>query len=203
VTAELDVSSGSRMADTDSELIDRARREPEVFAAVYDRHAPAIHRYIARRLGPDLADDLMAETFLLAFRQRERYDLTRSDARPWLYGIATNLVRQHRRAEGRFWRALARSGVDPVVESPAERVSERVSAQGARRDIAAALVQLNQGQRDVLLLTAVGGLSPVEIGTALKVATGTVHSRLNRARRKMREVLGGIDPFNAREEVIS
>ncbi|MFF5258961.1 RNA polymerase sigma factor [Actinomadura viridis] len=184
----------------DKAIIERSRRDPEAFAALYDRHAPAIHRYLARRLGRDLADDLMAETFLHAFGQRDRYDPGRLNALPWLYGIATNLIGQHRRREVRFWRAMARTGADPAVNSPDEGVADRVAAQGVRRELAAALSRLNRGQRDVLLLTASGDLSPAEIGAALGIATGTVHSRLHRARTRMREALGGIDPLDMREE---
>ncbi|MGK5553340.1 RNA polymerase sigma factor [Actinomadura kijaniata] len=187
-------------AESDAEVIERSLREPEAFAALYDQHAPAIHRYLARRLGPDLADDLMAETFLRAFQLRDRYDRARPDARPWLYGIATNLVGGHRRAEVRFWRMIARTGIDPAVDSPADRIAERVSAQGERAALAAALARLNRGQRDVLLLTAAGELTPAEIAAALGVAPGTVHSRLNRARRRMRAALDGRDPLtNAKD----
>jgi RNA polymerase sigma factor (sigma-70 family) len=186
--------------DADAVLIAASVREPERFAALYDRHARTIHRYVSRRLGPDLADDLMAETFLLAFRQRGSYDPARPDARPWLYGIATNLIGQHRRAEVRFWRSVARTGADPAVESPADRVAERVSAGDARQSLAAALAGLHHGQRDVLLLTAAGGLSTGEIAAALGVSPGTVHSRLNRARKKMRAAFGGIDPLEIQED---
>jgi RNA polymerase sigma-70 factor (ECF subfamily) len=188
--------TGEAQSSTDAEVIDASLRDPERFAELYDRHHATIHRYIARRLGRDQADDLMAETFLIAFAQRERYDLTYAGARPWLYGIATNLIGQHHRAEDRFWRLIARTGVDPAAESPSERVAERVSAQGMRRELAAALARLPRGQRDVLLLTAAGGLSADEIASALGIAKGTVHSRLNRARRKTRDALGGTDPMS-------
>ncbi|WP_315987063.1 RNA polymerase sigma factor [Actinomadura sp. HBU206391] len=181
-------------ARTDAEIIEASLSEPECFTALYDRYHELIHRYIARRLGRDLADDLMAETFLIAFGRREHYDLARFDAAPWLYGIATNLVGQHRRAEVRFWRLIERTGVDPAVEPPAEVVVDRVTAQASRRELAAALAGLPRGQRDVLLLTAAGGLSAEEIATALGIAKGTVHSRLNRARKKTRHALGGTDP---------
>jgi RNA polymerase sigma-70 factor (ECF subfamily) len=72
-----------------------------------------IHRYVARRLDVHAADDIAAETFTIAFRGRHRYDLARSNARPWLYGIATNLIGRHRRDERRKLRAqtaVARPG---------------------------------------------------------------------------------------------
>ncbi|MFI7708855.1 RNA polymerase sigma factor [Nonomuraea sp. NPDC049480] len=146
-----------------------------------------MHRYIARRLGPDVGDDLMAETFLRAFRQRERYDPTFSDARPWLYGIATNLISRHRRSEVRFFKAIARTGVDPAAET-LDAVTDRLSAQGMRKQLAAALAHLNAGERDVLLLLA-AGLSYKETARALDVSIGTVSSRMNRGRTKMRATL--------------
>ena len=75
-------------ASTDAAVIQLSRHEPEHFTVLFRRHAPYIQRYVVRRLGPDAADDIVAETFLLAFRQRDRYDQSRTDARPWLYGIA-------------------------------------------------------------------------------------------------------------------
>ncbi len=159
------------------------------FTGVYERYAAEIHRYIAGRLGPDAADDLMAETFLQAFRGRDRYDPARAGVRPWLYGIATNLIGRQRRAEVRFYKAIARTGVDPAVESPMESVTDRLSAEGMRRDLAAALSRLNAGERDVLVLVAAGGLGYEEVAQALGVAVGTVSSRMNRARKKMRAML--------------
>src|SRR3984957_21303283 len=84
-------------AEDDAALIAQSLHAPECFGMLFDRHAPAIGRYVARRLGPDTADDLVAETFLVAFRRRGRYDLADGDSRPWLYGIATPLLRRDRR----------------------------------------------------------------------------------------------------------
>jgi RNA polymerase sigma-70 factor (ECF subfamily) len=176
----------------DGALITRSLGAPEYFGVLFDRHAPVIHRYIARRLGPDAADDLVAETFLVAFRRRGRYDEARPDARPWLYGIATRLIGRHRRDEVRFFRAIARTGTDPAAEPLADQVTDRIAAQAARRDLAAALAGLSQGQRDVLLLVA-SGLGYEEAALALDVPLGTMSSRLVRARRKVRGALGG-DP---------
>jgi RNA polymerase sigma factor (sigma-70 family) len=177
----------------DATLIARSLRAPECFGALFDRHAPAMSRYIARRLGPDAADDLVAETFLVAFRRRGRYDLAHADALPWLYGIATRLIARHRREEVRFFRAIARTGVDPAAEPVADQVTDRVAAQAASRELAVALAGLSQAQRDVLLLVA-SGLGYEEAALALGVPAGTVSSRLVRARRKVREALGGQDP---------
>jgi DNA-directed RNA polymerase specialized sigma24 family protein len=106
-------------------VIARSRAEPEAFAAIFGRHATEIHRYASRRLGAALAEDVVGETFLAAFRVRARYDVTYSDAGPWLFGIATNMIGRHRQAEVRFYRTLARTGVDPVIESPVDDVLSR------------------------------------------------------------------------------
>jgi RNA polymerase sigma factor (sigma-70 family) len=187
----------------DAAVIEQSWHEPETFAELYDRYAAAIHRYVARRLGDGAADDVVAETFLAAFRMRRRYDLSRSDARPWLYGIAANMIGKHRRAEVRLLRALARTGTDPAAEGHADRVDNRVSAASAQRALAAALAGLAAGDREVLLLIAWADLSYDEVAVALEIPVGTVRSRLNRARRKTREALGGQDPTSLGEETFN
>ncbi len=180
---------GATHEPSDAELIERSLHEPEAFAVLFDRYAADIHYYVARRLGTAAADDLVAETFLVAFRRRTTYDLRRPQARPWLYGIATTLIARQRRSEQRFYRALARTGVDPLPEPIADQVVRRVAVQGQQRLLAAALAGLAQGDREVLLLVAWGGLAYEEIAEALQVPVGTVRSRLHRARRKVRQVL--------------
>ena len=129
---------GDHYAD-DAAIVRLAWHEPEHFAVLFRRHAPEIQRYVVRRIGADAADDVVAETFLTAFRQLGQYDLARPDARPWLYGIATNLIGRHRRSEVRQYRALARTGADPVIEPFTDRVEAIVSAEHAARPLAAAL----------------------------------------------------------------
>jgi RNA polymerase sigma factor (sigma-70 family) len=180
----------------DADLIVASRREPELFGPVFDRHAAAIHGYIARRLGRDAADDLVAETFLVAFGRRAGYDPEQVSARPWLYGIATNLIGRHRRDEIRFLRAIARTGVDRAAEPVADRVTERVAATAMRCTLASALAELSAADRSVLLLIT-EGLGYEEAALALGVPAGTVASRLARARRKLREALGGVNPADA------
>jgi len=185
---------------SDAKLIEQSLAEPEVFAVLFDRYAADIHHYAARRLGASAADDLVAETFLAAFRRRTSYDTSRSQARPWLYGIATTLIARQRRSEQRLYRALARTGVDPLPEPIADQVVRRVAAQGQQRRLAAALAGLSPADREVLLLVAWGGLSYEEIAEAVAVPIGTVRSRLHRARRKVREALANAEQSRTTEE---
>ncbi len=184
----------------DAAVIRLSWHEPEAFATLYDRHATALHRFVTRRLGGACADDIVAECFLAAFGHRDKYDLSRADARPWLYGIAANVIGKHRRAEVRLLRALARTGIDPVTVSHADQIESRVTASAAHRALSAALAALAPGDREVLLLIAWGDLSYDEVAEALSIPVGTVRSRLNRARRKTRTALDEYDPNLSHEE---
>ncbi|EDY55260.2 sigma-70 family RNA polymerase sigma factor [Streptomyces sviceus] len=182
--------------EDDAEVVARSLEQPELFARLYDRYAPDIHRYAARRLGDGAADDITSDTFLVAFRIRSRYDLARPNARPWLYGIAGNLIGKQRRSEVRALKALARTGQDPLAtswsESWVEDTDSRIAAQGP---LAGALAALSAGDRHVLLLVAWADLSYQEVAEALDIPVGTVRSRLNRARRKVRTALGADPAF--------
>jgi RNA polymerase sigma-70 factor (ECF subfamily) len=174
-------------------------QEPERFGEIFDAYFAEIHAYVAKRLGTDAAADVAAQTFLEAFRARARYDASRAAVRTWLYGIATNLVGKHRRAEVRGLRARGRLGAVQDA-GHADRVDDRVSAQGLRGPLAGAIAGLSDGDRNVLLLVALADLSRQEVAAALNIPYGTVGSRLNRARRKVREALGGTNPMRDLED---
>ncbi|TMR06917.1 RNA polymerase sigma factor [Actinomadura soli] len=173
---------------SDAEVIVASRDVPERFSEIFDRYFVEIHRYVASRLGDASADDVAAETFLTAFTLRHKYDAGRPQARAWLYGIATNLIRRHRRSETRAYRVTGRATAET---DHADRVAEMVSAQRMQPRLAAVLAGLGAGDRDVLLLVAYGDLSYEEVAQALGIRAGTVGSRLNRARRKLRKALEG------------
>jgi RNA polymerase sigma factor (sigma-70 family) len=155
---------------------------------LYDEHARDLHRYLARRLTPAAADDVVAETFLVAWKQRRRFDPSRGAPRAWLFGIATNLLRRHARTEAATLRALARSAGRADRPEPTD-VASRVDATRAGPVLAAALATLRREERDVLLLVAWAGLRPAEIAAALNIDDGTVRTRLHRARTKLRTCL--------------
>jgi RNA polymerase sigma-70 factor (ECF subfamily) len=160
------------------------------FEAAFEAEFASLHRYLARRLGASVADDLATETFAVAFRNWDRLDSSRP-VRPWLYGIAANLVRHHWRQERRMLRAYARTGVDPVFAEDDEAV-ERADADTRHRELATALAELRRDEREILLLHAWAELTDSEIADALGVPIGTVKSRLSRTREKLRNQLGEV-----------
>jgi RNA polymerase sigma factor (sigma-70 family) len=166
---------------TDAEVLLRSLERPEEFGVLLTRHGRDVERYLHRRIGPDLAEELLAETFVAAFKDRGRCRTSGGSALPWLYGIATNLLRRHRRTELRQLRAYARTGIDPAFEFEAESLN-RVSASSDAGRLAAILADLAERPRDALLLYALAELSYEEIALALDVPVGTVRTWLHRAR---------------------
>jgi RNA polymerase sigma-70 factor, ECF subfamily len=149
----------------------------EAFEELFELHFDVVYGYLARRVGPDIGRDLASETFLRAFAARKRYDAARGEVRPWLFGIANNLLRRHYRDEERRLRAFARLDARQEDLPPGEP------------RLAQALVALPREERDVLLLFAWADLAYAEIAAALEVPVGTVRSRLHRARAHVRAAL--------------
>jgi RNA polymerase sigma factor (sigma-70 family) len=184
---------GMTATQTDAEVIVASLSDPEVFATLFRRHHAAIFRYLARRLDGPIADDLAAETFVLAFRGRGAYVPLTRDARPWLFGIAANLLRRHHRAEARGLRARERSESLEVSAGAHEGVPERLDAAFQARRAVRALRAMPRGEREALLLFAWADLSYAEIAVALGIPDGTVRSRISRARRRLRDELASCD----------
>lgn len=175
--------------NTDAELIEQSRYGPAAFGELYDRHGPDIYRYAARRAGEFAAEDVMAETFLIAFESRQGFDGPAEAVRPWLFGIATNLLRRHHRAEARMLRALARSGPAETFDGM-DAVEANLDAAGNTARIGRALRALAPIDREAILLYVWADLSYEDIAAATGVPLGTVRSRINRARSKLRADLG-------------
>ncbi|TDB80236.1 RNA polymerase sigma factor [Micromonospora sp. KC721] len=188
--------------ESDAWYVEASLVDHSLFTVLYDRHAAALYRYAHGRVGADVVDDLVSETFLVAFRRRHRYDVSRPDARPWLFGILTKEISHYRRRERAHYRAMARCGPVDVVPDSAEQAVAGAAAHALRAPLARALADLPARDRDVLLLIAWGGLSYEETAQAIGIPVGTVRSRLNRARRKVSSALGGDDPTRAVEETM-
>jgi RNA polymerase sigma-70 factor (ECF subfamily) len=175
--------------ESDAAVIAASLQEPVRFGTIFDRHATVLHRYLVRRLGPDEAEAVVGEVFRIAFEKRHTYDLLRPTARPWLYGIATNLLAKHRRREARRIHAMARLAAQRLAPTDhAERVSVAVDASGRWQRVAQAVTSLPEPERDALVLHVWEALSYQEVADALGVPVGTVRSRLHRARGRLREL---------------
>ena len=173
---------------SDAAVIAASLEDAGQFGEIFDRHFAEIDRYLARRVGWVLADEIASEVFVIAFHSRGRYDRAAADARPWLFGIAANLARRHWRTERRRLRAYARTGIDPLRDDAGD-IDRRLDALAAGPALAAALAGLRPGEREVLLLYAWADLGYEEIATALEIPIGTVRSRLSRARGRVQELL--------------
>jgi RNA polymerase sigma factor (sigma-70 family) len=173
-------------SSSDADVLARSLREPRAFELLFDRHFDAVHRYLHRRGGRDLADELAAETFALAFERRASCRSTGS-VLPWLYGIATNLLRRSQRVERRQLSAFARGGVNDWVAYEDETARVEDASHGA--ELARALAAMKPRERDALLLYAVAELTYEEIALALEVPVGTVATWLHRARAIARREL--------------
>ncbi len=178
---------GDRPSDADT--IRASHEDPRMFAEIFERHFEAVHGYLRARLGGFLADDVAAETFTRAFDARERFDLHREDARPWLFGIATNLTRDHWRAERRRLRALGRLDPHAAIPSDDDAAISRSDATARASELAAALRALRPDDRDALLLVVWAELSYEDAAQAVGVPIGTIRSRVHRARAAVRAAL--------------
>ena len=177
--------------ESDAAVIAASLDSPAWFGTIFDRHATVLHRYFVRRLGPDEAESMVGEVFRIAFEKRSTYDLLRPTARPWLYGIATNLLAKHRRGEARRIHAVARLAAHRVPPADlADGVSGAIDAAELWPRVADAVTALPEPERDALVLHVWEGLSYEEVADALGVPVGTVRSRLHRARGRIRELAG-------------
>jgi RNA polymerase sigma factor (sigma-70 family) len=183
------------LADCDSPVtsdaaeIAASHADPERFAVIFDRHADEINRYAVRRLGSQAAADVVSEVFLAAFRNRGRYQPDRADARPWLYGIATRVISQHLRTEGRRAQALASVPVPAPEDFPADDIGDRITAERLSPALLSVLAALSPADRELVLLVAWAGLPYEHAAQAMGIPVGTVRSRLHRVRAKVRRAI--------------
>ncbi len=171
---------------SDGEIIAASRRDPARFAEIFDRYWASVHRYCVSRAG-SAGEDIAAETFRVALDARRRFDRSSGDVRPWLFGIATNLLRRDLRSHDRRTRALLRLHMYEEADL-VERALDRVEAQALGPRLATALGQLTPVYRDALLHVW-GDLSYEQVAAATHVSVGTVRSRIHRARAYVRSTL--------------
>jgi RNA polymerase sigma factor (sigma-70 family) len=174
---------------SDTTLWTQARSgDADAFGELYVRHGRAVQSFLLRRTAdPHLAEDLTSTTFFEAWRGRRSTQLTTETARPFLFGIAANLLRQHWRGRRRHAAAVerVRNATRDAGPGHEEDAIDRMDAVRALRHARDALRHLPRGELDVLTLVAWGDLSYEETAVALGVPIGTVRSRLSRARAKL------------------
>lgn len=179
----------------DATIVAWSVADPPAFAAIFDRHWPAVHRFCTTRAGT-AGEDIAAEVFRIAFDDRRRFDGRTVSTRPWLFGIATNLVRNHFRVAERARRAVKRVGpVDTTATDSDDDALSRIEAQLLGPQLASALGALPAADRDALVLLAWADLSYEEIAEALGIPIGTVRSRIHRARTRVRAYLITTEDF--------
>ena len=171
---------------TDADLIAASLSEPEVFEDVFRRHYQPVRAYLQRRIGADVGEELAAQTFVVAFDQRDRFDASYPSSRAWLFAIATNLLRHHARDEERHRRLLMQN-VTKLAPRWLEHDDDRLAAALVFPALLRALSGLEPRDRDAFLLFALADLSYDEVAKALDIPIGTVRSRISRARRLVRE----------------
>ena len=175
------------MSDTDADIIVASLTAPENFGAIFDRHAAAVLRYLVRRIGSDEAGTVLGEVFRIAFERRESFEATHVSALPWLYGIATHQLLNHRRSQVRRLRACA----DLALRAERCIGDGGLEANVVLPKLIEALESLPEAERSSLLMSAIDELSYDDIAVALQVPIGTVRSRIHRARQRVREALEG------------
>jgi RNA polymerase sigma factor (sigma-70 family) len=178
---------------SDRELWQRASAGDDVcFGVLFDRHADAIYNYCFRRTGDwSLAEDLTASVFLTAWRRRRQVRFTEEGAvLPWLYGVATNVIRNDARGRRRLALGLRRLALESSTHLRPDTSVE--AEEGERmREILALVEPLPRGERDAFALCVLAGVTYAEAAIALEIPIGTVRSRVARARSRIRELSVG------------
>ncbi|MFD4671907.1 RNA polymerase sigma factor [Lentzea sp. NPDC058450] len=170
---------------SDAELIGRSLRgDTNAFVEMISRHETAIGNYLARRVGRQVAEDVLGDVWVAAYESRASYDTSHPEARPWLYGVALNRLR-------RYWRSapaeVAASDIahgDAGGWDPWPAVETRVDTQALLRT---ALARLKSDEREVLGLVAWEDLTVAEAGRVLEIPAGTARRLLHQARVALRD----------------
>jgi RNA polymerase sigma-70 factor (ECF subfamily) len=166
--------------------------EADAFGVLFDRHSRAVYNFAFRwTVDWALAEDLASEVFLTAWRRRSEVVFTTESGSvlPWLLGVATNLLRNHRRGRRRADAAIARLDPNNAQSDFSDDVLGRMADEAQMAEVHAVVEQLAEHERDVLALCAWAGLDYEEAAIALGLPVGTIRSRLSRARAHLRELV--------------
>jgi RNA polymerase sigma-70 factor (ECF subfamily) len=173
----------------DAELWGRAQDGDErAFGELFDRHSRTVYNYCFRRTADwSVAEDLTSVVFMETWRRRARVRLSADSLLPWLYGVATNVLHNHRRSLRRHRAALERVRALPAAPNDAAAAGARLEAERQMREVLDSVRKLPRGDQEILALCVWEGLAYAEAATALGIPVGTVRSRLARARKRLRQ----------------
>ena len=171
--------------DSDGDILRRSVAETEAFGQIFERHFDAVLAYARRRIGWSFGEEVASRVFVVAFERRASFDGRYASARPWLFGIATNLIRHHLRDERIHLAAIGRipGDADPTPVDD----TDRLDAQRLAPLLTSALLELSEDDRETFLLVALGELTYEQTALAIGIPIGTVRSRIHRARGLLRE----------------
>jgi RNA polymerase sigma-70 factor (ECF subfamily) len=180
------------MARTDAELLTASRDDPRAFRELYDRWAERLLAYFYRRvLDAEVAGDLLAETFAVAFERRGRFKDVGSPGAAWLYGIAAKELAHWFRRQAVERRAVRRLAIEvPVLDDESiARIEALAEMESCRPALAAALEQIGAGERNAVRLRVVEELGYAEIATALECSEAAARTRVHRGLARLNHLM--------------
>jgi RNA polymerase sigma factor (sigma-70 family) len=161
------------------------------FTALYHRHADAVWRHAYRLTGSrTAAEDVLAATFLTAWRRRFEVRFVADSARPWLLSVAGNEARTEWRRSVRHERLTRRVGGPPAVRDHSDAVVARLDDRRRLHRVLAALHGLSAAHREVVELCMIAEVPQPEAARALGIPEATLRTRIHRARARLRALLG-------------
>lgn len=179
------------MSQDEAQLIQRAKNgDPAAFAEIYDRHQPAIYRYVFYQVGDTAtAEDLTADVFVRLVERIDSFTYRGHPLLAWLYTIARNLITDHRRRAGR---SLSVPLDERLVASQVD-LEETVDLRLTQHRLAAAIAHLTEEQRQVILLKFVEGLDNKTVAQILSKSVGAIKALQHRALAALHRILEQMD----------
>ncbi len=177
---------------TDAELIIASREDPRAFRELYDRWAARLLAYFYRRvLDAEVAADLLAETFAVAYERRGRFRDAGHPGAAWLYGIAARELSHWFRRQEVERKAMRRLGLErpPLDQGSIRAIEALADADEHRGALAAALAQMSAAEREAVQLRVVGELGYAEIAARLDCTEGAARVRVHRGLARLNELM--------------
>ncbi|GGQ24466.1 RNA polymerase sigma factor [Streptosporangium pseudovulgare] len=168
----------------------------EEFAALFDACHPRVYAYAVSRCGRRLAEEVVSETFVVAWRRHD--DIPAKNALPWLLGVARNVIRDVHREE------LRRAALDDALHAWADEIGPDVAEEVTERAaVLRALATLSDEDKEVLMLVSWHGLTSVEAAKVVGSTRSAFFVRLHRARRRLKAAMGDVTAVRRRRALVS